>query len=112
MSDYTNNKMHAILIDDDSLVHAMWEFSAIKHNKKIRIFATSQQFLEISKNFPYDTPVYIDSNLGEGIKGEIISKEIYEMGFKNIYLATGENSDKFINMPWLKGIMSKSPPWE
>jgi hypothetical protein len=49
--------------------------------------------------------------LGGGNKGEEISKKIYEMGFKDIYLATGYEPNAFPAMPWIKGIIEKEPPW-
>ena len=39
------------------------------------------------------------------------SEKFYEMGFRNIYLATGHDSDYFEDMEWIKEVVSKSPPW-
>ena len=53
----------------------------------------------------------IDSDLGDGIKGEEIARTIYEKGFKTIYLETGHPPGSFPKMPWIKEIISKEPPW-
>lgn len=101
----------AILIDDDPLIHSMWEYVAAKYNKKICRFKTPEEFCLACNNIPLETPIYIDSNLANGIKGEIVSEKIYLSGFVNIYLSTGEPASKFENTYWLKGIINKSPPW-
>ena len=102
----------AILIDDDLLVHATWELSAIKNNKSIQIFHSPNEFFAQSNRVPYKTPIYIDSNLSKGLKGELVAKEIHNEGFENIYLTTGFNKHDFVPMYWIKGILDKAPPWE
>ena len=57
------------------------------------------------------TPVYVDRNLGEGEKGEIIAQKLVTAGFGEVYLATGENIDDLPRVPWVKGVRGKMPPW-
>lgn len=106
-----NINVDAILIDDDPLVHALWEYLAIKHNKNITMFKTPEQFFLVCNNLPAETPIYIDSNLANGVKGEVVSEKIYLSGFRNIYLATGDSSYQFKKTYWLKDVISKYPPW-
>ncbi|HAF95740.1 MAG: hypothetical protein A2X34_10535 [Elusimicrobia bacterium GWC2_51_8] len=61
--------------------------------------------------FPKSTPIYIDSELGEGVKGEDIAKTIHACGFETIYLETGHPPERFAGMPWIKEVISKDPPW-
>lgn len=107
----TTKTIDAILIDDDPLIHNMWEYVAVKYNKRLYMFKTPEEFCLACNNLPLETPIYIDSNLANGIKGEIVSEKMYLRGFKNIYLVTGEPANKFKNIYWLKGIANKSPPW-
>jgi hypothetical protein len=108
----------AILIDDDPLVHATWELAAIKNNKKIISFNSTNEFFEIFSNknsatvtSQNDIPIYIDSQLGS-VKGELIAKDIYNLGYKNIYLITGFGKEHFEkNLYWIKNILDKTPPW-
>jgi len=69
------------------------------------------KFFNLAKNFDFSTPVYVDSNLGDGVKGEEISKLIVQLEFKKVYLATGYDPDHFGPTPWLSGIIGKEPPW-
>ncbi|HVV69212.1 MAG TPA: HAMP domain-containing sensor histidine kinase [Patescibacteria group bacterium] len=108
----TLHKIDAILIDDDPLTHTMWELSASRYNKNFLLFTSANQFLSSCDGFLPETPIYIDADLGNGIKGEIVSEEIFINGFKNIYLATGKQPLNFKNISWLKGVVSKTPPWE
>lgn len=102
----------AVLIDDDPLVYSMWEFSAINNDKCLKIFANPDDFFPLCFQISYHTPIYIDSNLGKGLKGEFVAKEIYDKGFTSLYLTTGMNQKEFITMPWIKAILGKAPPWE
>lgn len=56
-------------------------------------------------------PIYIDSDLKEKMPGEIFAKFLYEQGFSTLYLATGYDKDRYGDMPWIKDIVSKDPPF-
>jgi len=62
--------------------------------------------------FSKDTPIYIDSELGDGVKGEDIAKTLHEKGFTELYMETGHPSEKFAHLTWLKAVRSKEAPWE
>lgn len=100
----------AVLIDDDTLVHMNWEMSAETAGIELKAFTDPAEFLANLEAFPKDTPIYIDSELGEGIKGEDIAAGLREKGFTNICLATGHPPERFAHLPWLK-VIGKSSPW-
>ena len=100
---------HAILIDDDLFIHSLWKISS--QEKNVVCFLSAELFLKEIEKYDFNTPLYIDSDLGDGHKGEEIAKKIYEIGFKDIYLATGYEPNAFPIMPWIKGIIGKEPPW-
>lgn len=101
----------AILIDDDSMVHMIWNLAASRAGKKLNVYTTADEFMQDIHNLNVSTPLYIDVNLKDGVRGDIISKNISTQGFKEIYLATGYEKSKFVNMPWIKDIVGKDPPW-
>lgn len=105
MSDFT-----AVLIDDDPLVHAGWKFRAARTLKNILTLASYTEFLEARERIPANVPIFIDANLGNGEHGELRAREIREMGYERVYLVTGYPEDSFPPMPWLTGILGKSPP--
>jgi len=100
----------AILLDDDALTHMTWEMAAEEHGIKLKAFTNPSEFLSSLGDFPKDIPLYIDSDLGENIKGEKIAAELKEKGFTNICLATAHSPEKFAHLPWLK-VITKEPPW-
>jgi signal transduction histidine kinase len=104
-------KYDAVLIDDDALIRATWKMSATDHGKEIKLFEDPAQFFQLHDEISRESIIYIDSNLGNGSRGEIIAEDIYEMGFMKIYLATGMPKSRFSNFPYLSGIQGKSPPW-
>ena len=96
-----------IVIDDDVLLTDSWTLIASTKNKKITVFntiAAAEQSI-----YAYDTniPIYIDSELGENIKGEIYAKRLFEQGFTNIFLISGHKSTDFPDMYWIKAVVDK-----
>lgn len=104
--------LDCVLIDDDPMNHMVWNLSATRHRKMLQTFTAPDAFLAIAAQLQKQTPIYIDSQLGETLKGEDVAKTIHALGFENIYLATGYRATDFAPMPWIKGISGKRPPWE
>ncbi len=105
----TKVKFDSVLLDDDRLVHSCWKMDAEVHNKTFKGFYNFEEFVGFASELDFESPIYVDSNLGNGIKGEIISKKIYELGFKNVNLCTGYDSSQFEPMPWIRSIVGKEP---
>lgn len=103
-------KFDGIIIDDDLFVHQLWQMYG--KDKKLFFYEDPFLFLQNSQNYDTSSPIYIDSNLKNGIKGEEISKEIFDLGFKDITLCTGHHPSYFTQeMKWIKKIQGKEPPW-
>lgn len=100
----------AVLLDDDAITHMNWEWSAKENGVELKTYTDPGSFMAGIKDLPKDIPLYIDSELGEGVKGEEIATELKEKGFTNIHLATGHPPEKFAHLPWLR-VVSKEAPW-
>lgn len=100
----------AVLIDDDAMVHMNWEDAAERAGVELKAFKTPAEFLANLAAFSKDTPIYIDSELGDDIKGEEIAADLKEKGFTNLRLATGHPPENFSRLPWLK-VVGKESPW-
>lgn len=101
-----------VLIDNDALVHQTWSLAAKQHGKALMKFFSVDEFLVVSDDFDRTTPIYVDSDLGDGIKGEEMARYIHSSGFQSIYLQTGSSLKSFTApMPWIKAIVGKTPPW-
>jgi len=100
----------AILIDDDALVRMNWKTAAKAKGVALQAFSASADFFAAESSIAKDTPIYLDSDLGDGIKGEGIAQSLREKGYSNICLETGHPPEHFAHVPWLK-VAGKEPPW-
>ncbi|MGZ3771080.1 MAG: sensor histidine kinase [Bdellovibrio sp.] len=100
-----------ILIDDDELVHLSWRMAAKESQKTLLALKTTEDFNTQKMLIDIESNIYIDSNLGNGIKGEDLARQLHAEGFKNLYLATGYEPESFPPMSFLKGIVGKEPPF-
>jgi len=100
-------KYDALLIDDDDLIHMTWQIVAKDKNKTIKLLKTEAEFLAIASEVDPATPVYIDVHLAENVNGIEVAKRIYELGFLQVYLATGYTE---IQKPsFIEAIVGKEP---
>ncbi len=102
-------QLDAILIDDDMLVQMIWETKASDKKLKVKVYGDPSEvdFSKLSK----DCPIYIDSNLKDGVKGEVIAEKLHKDGFSKIFLATGYEKKHFAHLTFLAGVIGKEPPW-
>lgn len=104
--------LDAILIDDDELVHTTWTISARLHFKKIEVFFAVNDFLKVQKRFSPSTKIFIDSNLDNNERGDLRAQEIYDLGFRQIFICTGSPEEFDKRKPdYIKDVFGKKPPW-
>lgn len=108
---FSRERWDAVLIDDDALVRATWRMTAQRAGKKIRLFAAAAEFHAAADGIDPETPVYVDAELGDGVKGEVESERIRGLGFRSVYLATGHPPEKYAGLGHLSGVVGKEPPW-
>ncbi|MFA5137725.1 MAG: HAMP domain-containing sensor histidine kinase [Elusimicrobiota bacterium] len=101
----------AVLLDNDTLVHMTWKIAAESKGMNLLCFRTAQELLGEAERLPKDTAIYADSELGDGVRGEDVAKELHARGFTRLYLTTGHSPDTFAPMPWISRVMGKEPPW-
>ena len=101
----------AVLIDDDALARLTWKTAAARAGKKFQGFASVGEFLAAINTIDRSTPVYIDADLGDGVKGDQESVQIHSLGFRDIFLATGYSPETFAGLKHLRGVVGKEAPW-
>jgi two-component sensor histidine kinase len=99
----------AILIDDDPLIHTVWQMYAHAKNKTLLALSSPKEFKEQLSLIDPISPLFIDSNLGDNIKGEVVAKEFFELGFKNISITTGYNAESIVSAPYIRQVLGKDP---
>lgn len=100
----------AYLVDDDILVREAWKMRARKRGKRVEVFTSGAEIKAKLADLDKNLPLYVDSNLGSGEKGEALAKELFDAGFLTIYLATGYPPSHFPAMAWIKAVVPKDPP--
>ncbi len=100
-----------VLIDDQEMNHSTWQTIGRIRGKSVATFFNPESFFSAAPKLDKQVKIYVDSDLGNGIKGEGVSKEIADMGFSEIYICTGYRSSDFEPMPWVRGVVGKKPPF-
>lgn len=96
-----------ILIDDEDLIHLMWQKEARKSNIELICFTEPKEFFKSASEYDKEVLIFIDSNLGLEVTGEVYAKNIFDLGFENIYLTSAYTEIKLEDYPYLKGIVDK-----
>lgn len=109
--DFPFNENTYVLIDNDELTRLTWEIKANQNKIELKTFMSFEEF-DLNKNFiSKDAFIYIDSDLGNDIKGENFASILHNEGYTNISMATGYSSENFNKLTFLKSVISKKAPF-
>lgn len=100
-----------VFIDNDDLIRKAWLFAAQNSGLNISTYSSPSEFNNDLDKYSKDIPIYIDSDLGNNIKGEHYAKYLHDHGFKELFLTTGYQPEHFGHLPWIKAIVGKEPPF-
>lgn len=100
-----------ILIDNDELVRNAWILAGKQLKINVNVFSSPKEFNRSLNNYEKNTPIYIDSDFGAEIRGELYAKDLYQQGFSELFLTTGFVEENFPALPWIKSIVGKEPPF-
>jgi hypothetical protein len=70
-----------------------------------------KEFLENSNSIKRRTPIYIDLELGQDLRGDVLSEDIFIRGFTELFIATGYEPEYIAKPHWIKAILDKTPPF-
>lgn len=99
-----------VLIDDNKLVSEVWRIESKKSRKKLITFSDKNSFMKHSNQISKTTPIYLDLCLGNE-NGDEIAKELFDLGYKELYITTGYDITKINKSFWIKDILGKEPPF-
>jgi hypothetical protein len=110
-ADSSGKELDVVFIDDDALIRMAWEMKARKSKIRLGTFSTIEEFYRVADLLDRNLPIYIDGDLGNGVRGDREAKKMYyDLGFRRIILATGSEPDTFGKMEWILAIIPKEPP--
>ncbi|MFO3612741.1 HAMP domain-containing sensor histidine kinase, partial [Legionella pneumophila serogroup 1] len=101
-----------VFIDDDEMMRMTWIFAAEEAGQSISTYSSFDEFVNEINNYCKNTLIYIDSDLGNNVRGEDCAKLLFDKGFIDVHLATGHSRDRFRQVPWIKTIVGKEPPFQ
>ncbi|QBS12842.1 sensor histidine kinase [Legionella geestiana] len=109
----SQKQISLIFIDDEPRNTQSWEFFAEVKNHKIVTYNDIQEFFMHAPQFAKNIPIYVDLDLRDEKNGIAYAKEIYELGFEKIYIATGAVGIalKKSEYPWITEIIEKKFPF-
>ncbi len=107
----TNECNKFVFIDDDEMMRTTWCFAAEEAGIRLSTYPSFEDFTNTMDNYSKNTIIYIDSDLGNNIKGELCAKTLFDKGFTEIHLTSGHPPEHFDDMPWIKTIVGKEPPF-
>ncbi len=100
-----------ILIDDNKMTRDNWEYTARLVGKKLITYDSPHGLMKNIDSVLKETAIYVDANLADGLHGRDVTKDLYDKGFKNIYLATGSHPTEFTDLWWVIDVIGKEPPF-
>jgi signal transduction histidine kinase len=96
-----------VLVDNEEMIRVSWQLSAKSHGKVCRAFSSMEDFLKSAHMISKTTPVFLDSDLGGGQKGQDYAPLLREMGFQKIILATAYEKLHGSSLPFIDRVVSK-----
>lgn len=100
-----------VQLEDDYFLRKSWAIDAQKYNLNLLTFSTEMELFKKIDTIPKDAHFYIDQNLGEKTLGVEVAKKLFDKGFKNLFLSSGDDTIDLSAYPFLKSNFSKEPPW-
>lgn len=88
-----------------------WQFAAEDADVNLKTYSSFLSFIAEIDNYDKNTAIYIDSSLGNDVKGEECAYHLFHQGFTNLHLATGYCIENHSAFPWFKTIIGKTPPF-
>ena len=103
-------RYNAVHLDDDRYLRRPWKKAAEKAGLQLLSVANESDLMKEIQKVDKSAKFYIDESLGDNhIPGHIVAKKLFDLGFKNLYLATGYGPDKFSDLKYLSGVVGKKP---
>lgn len=104
-------KLTAILIDDDPLMHVTWRLAAEKARVNFHAFESMADFEAGSATLARTAKVYLDGRFPNGVRGESYIQRLRDLGFNDITIATAmEREDLGIEAAGVP-VIGKHPPF-
>ncbi len=99
-----------ILIDDDVMIREHWERRVGRSQARVRTFASRALFQNSRRQVPLTSLIFVDQHFPDGESGDVLARELYEDGYRALYLCTADPNQRLKTLPWIRGVVGKLPP--
>ena len=90
----------------------MW--SLVSEQASIRVVTVSTESELNPPSIPPHTPIYVDRQLANKVRGEDVLRRLHAKGFTKLYLFTGDtlSDDELAELDFVNGVVGKTIPPE
>ena len=77
-----------VFVYNEEMIRMTWALGASISELRCKVFSSIDELLVAAESISKNVPIFLDSNLGQGIRGQDFAQILREMGFRKIFLAT------------------------
>lgn len=100
-----------VVIDDETLVRRIWRDESLGRKISCLTFSTIDSVEKDLKSFSKNDFFLIDSQLGNGIRGELFMEKLIGEGFTKTFAMTGKDAQEFTHIKGLRDVLPKNPQY-
>lgn len=100
-----------VLIDDEKTYAINWNLIGNPKGFHVVHYSSHEDFIKEQTRFERETFIYVDWYIDLFTDSLEFTKQLFDLGFKNIIITTNAPGLDVSDMPWIKRIIDKSPPW-
>lgn len=97
-----------VLVDNEEMIRMTWELGASISELRCKVFSSIDELLVAAESISKNVPIFLDSNLGQGIRGQGFAQILREMGFRKIFLATSYTELHGTKIDHIDAVVGKS----
>lgn len=108
----SDSPVDLVLIDNFKYTRDSW--TAIAKRLKLNILCLERPDDQLLRNLKRETPLFIDLDLDNGLSGFEVAEGLFDQGFTNIYITTGNRKaveGKNRKPDYVRQIVDKQFPW-
>lgn len=97
-----------VFVDNDDFSRMTWEVKAAANGRTVKTFSSVDELLTASDLIPKHTPIFLDSHLGNGERGQVAAPKLRQLGFTRIFVTTNYTDLHGANLPGVDAVIEKN----
>lgn len=100
--------MDFVLVDNDDFIRETWRLRSEARGRAIKVLSSVDELFALSEAIPKDVPIFLDSHLGENMRGQDAAPRLRKLGFKRVFVATNYADLHGAKLPGVDAVIEKS----